>query len=570
MPVAAAKGVRIGELLIGRGLITPEQLEEALKEQSRNSFEKLGETLLRLEIIKEEDLLSAIGEQFGVPYLKIDKGLYDPDISDILPKDFVEKYYVLPLFKVRDTLTVAVMDPLNVFVMDSLKRLSGLEINVVIASAEDISRTIRQVGNSKKAFLVDEIIENIQEDDIKVVEREVDDIDQIEEVAGLSPVVRLVNFIIYKGINESASDVHIEPDEGVLRVRYRVDGMLREGLRPPFQMQAAVVSRIKIMADLDISKRRIPQDGRMQVMMDNRLVDLRVSVIPTYHGEKVVIRVLDKESMLKDLDKLGYSIEMLEDFEVQVRKPSGIILVTGPTGSGKTTTLYSALLKVNSVEKNICTVENPIEYNLKYVNQVQVNEKAGLTFSGTLRSLLRQDPDIIMVGEIRDKETAQVAVQASLTGHLVLTTLHTNDALSTVTRLTNMGVESYLLSSSLSAVVAQRLVRTICSSCREEVPATKAQSELGKRYGLDIDTVYVGKGCARCGKSGYSGRVGVYEMVVIDDDMRDLIVSNPSITELREYARGKGIKNLRYDSLRKVRDGLTTMEEVMRISEDTF
>ncbi len=570
MQTAAKSELRLDDILIQKGVITSEQLEEALEEQSRTPFEKLGETLIRLELISEECLLSCIAAQFGVPFVKLERGYYDPEIFELLPKDFVEKHLVLPLFRIRETLTVAVADPLNIFVMDSLQRLSGLRIRLVIASSEEISNAIRQIGSFKKAFLVDEFVEDMQEDDIKVVEKEVEDIDRIEEVAGLSPVVRLVNFIIYKAIQEKASDIHVEPDEALLRVRYRVDGILREGMRPPLQMHAAVVSRIKIMADLDISVRRAPQDGRMQVMMENRLIDLRVSIIPTFHGEKVVIRVLDKEAMLKDLDKLGFSIEMLDEFEGVIHKPNGVVLVTGPTGSGKTTTLYSALKRINSVEHNICTVENPIEYNLKFINQIQINEKAGLTFSGSLRSLLRQDPDIIMVGEIRDTETAQIAIQASLTGHLVFSTLHTNDAFGAVTRLVNMGVEPFLLSASLTAILAQRLVRTICPRCRKEVPVTKPVEELFALHGIEVDTLYEGEGCSQCAKKGYSGRIGVYEHVVLDDRLADLIDGSPTISQLREYGREAQLKSLRNDGLRKVKEGLTTIDEVLRVSVDTY
>jgi type IV pilus assembly protein PilB len=335
-------------------------------------------------------------------------------------------------------------------------------------------------------------------------------------------------------------------------------------------MQAAIVSRMKIMANLDISERRLPQDGRMQVLLENRLIDLRISTIPTYHGEKVVVRILDKESMLKELDKLGFSYQMLEQFSEQIERPNGIILVTGPTGSGKTTTLYSALKRINSATKNICTVENPIEYNLHMVNQIQVNEKAGLTFAGCLRSLLRQDPDIIMVGEIRDRETAQIAAQAALTGHLVLSTLHTNDAMGAVMRLINMGVEPFLLGSTLNAVVAQRLVRTICPACREEIPASKHVLQLIRKKGLNFDTVFQGKGCAKCRRSGFAGRIGLYELVVVDDGMRDVVSRNPSITELRRYGAEKKMQSLRSDGLEKVREGLTTIDEVLRVSEDTY
>ncbi|MBU0755505.1 MAG: GspE/PulE family protein, partial [Planctomycetes bacterium] len=515
--------VRIGDLLLKKGLIDESRLEEALDEQKRNPFEKLGETLVRLEFIQEEDLLQIIAEQFDIPWLMIDKGLYDPEIFGIIPPEFCERHQVLPLFKVGDTLSVAVVDPLNIFVVDSLKRLTGLKVQAAIATGEDISRTIRQILNSRKAFMVDEIIDNLEEDDIRVVERQIDEIENIEEMAGLSPVVRLVNFVIYKAIREGASDIHIEPDEGTLRVRYRMDGILLETLRPPIKMQAALVSRLKIMANLDISERRLPQDGRMQVMLENRLIDLRISTIPTYHGEKVVIRILDKESMLKELDKLGFGYEMLEEFVELIQRPNGILLVTGPTGSGKTTTLYSAIKRIISVQKNICTVENPIEYNLRMVNQIQVNEKAGLTFSGCLRALLRQDPDIIMVGEIRDAETAQIAAQAALTGHLVLSTLHTNDAMGAVMRCINMGMEPYLLASSLLGVLAQRLVRTICPACKEEIPVPKTYVPMLRKKGLDYETVFQGKGCQKCHRSGYSGRIGLYELVAVEDRLRDLI-----------------------------------------------
>jgi type IV pilus assembly protein PilB len=562
--------IRIGDLLVQKGLIDDGQLREALEEQKRNPFEKLGETLIRLDFIEEEGLLRSIAEQYDIPYLMIDKGLYDPEVFDVIPPEICERHQVLPLFRVRDTLSVAVVDPLNIFVVDTLKRITGLKVQIAIASPEEISRTIRQLLNSRKAFMVDEIIDNIEEDDLRVVEQQIDEVENIEEMAGLSPVVRLVNFIIFKAIRDGASDIHIEPDEGTLRVRYRLDGILFESLRPPVKMHAAIVSRLKIMANLDISERRLPQDGRMQVMLENRLIDLRISTVPTYYGEKVVIRILDKEAMLKELDKLGFGYGMLQEFVELIKRPNGIILVTGPTGSGKTTTLYSAIKRIISVNKNICTVENPIEYNLGMVNQIQVNEKAGLNFANTLRALLRQDPDIIMVGEIRDHETAQIAVQAALTGHMVLSTLHTNDALGAVMRCINMGLEPFLLASSLIAVVAQRLVRTICPACRQEVKVPREYVPMIEKKGLAFNTVYQGKGCQKCHRSGYSGRIGLYELVPVDDTLRDLISSNPSIMPLRSYAAEARLKSLRSDGLEKVREGLTTLEEVMRVSEETY
>jgi type IV pilus assembly protein PilB len=417
---------------------------------------------------------------------------------------------------------------------------------------------------------VDDIIEDVGAEDIRVVEEALDDLEDAEKAAGLSPVVRLVNFIIAKAIRESASDIHIEPGEEVLRVRFRIDGMLREALRPPVRMASAIVSRIKIMSSLDIAERRAPQDGRMQVMLDNRSIDLRVSTLPTFNGEKTVIRILDRSSMMGDLSALGLTPRILDGMTELVARPNGVVLVTGPTGSGKTTTLYGCLASINAVDINICTVENPTEYNLPMVNQVQVNERAGLTFATALRSLLRQDPDVIMVGEIRDRETAQIAIEAALTGHQVFSTLHTNDAISAIPRLVNMGIESYLLAAAINGIMAQRLVRRICKACKVSYEPDARTKALFEAYGIPVGTLCRGEGCAHCGATGYSGRAGVYELFVIDDKLRDIITTEPALAPLRREARAQGHVDLAFDGLTKVSEGLTTVEEVTRVAEITF
>jgi type IV pilus assembly protein PilB len=416
--------------------------------------------------------------------------------------------------------------------------------------------------------VIDDIIEDSDAHDVTLIEEAIDDIGDIEEVAGQSPVIRLVNYVIFNAVKEGASDIHIEPAEHSVRVRYRIDGKLYKALEVPAHLLNAVSSRIKIMAGMDISERRLPQDGRIHVMLERRKIDLRVSTFPTNRGEKTVIRVLDTRTVSLVLEDLGFAEDVLHGFLQNITAPNGIILVTGPTGSGKSTTLYAALNNISSMENNVCTVEDPIEYHLPLINQFQVQERVGLTFSKALRTLLRQDPDVIMVGEIRDDETARTAIQAALTGHLVFSTLHTNDACSAITRLVNMGVEPYLIGAALNMVLAQRLVRRICAKCRQPYEPPRTMRKALERMGFPIDTFQKGVGCRRCRNTGYSGRIGVHELLIISDELRDVIINNPSVSAIRQIAQRDGMITLRQDGFRKVREGLTTIEEILHIAGD--
>jgi len=559
--------MRLGDVLVEQGAITSEQLRQALEHQrqSNNSL-LLGEVLQKLAICSEEQIMQALAAAYGVPFARISPRVADPKVIDVLPRDFLEKHSVLPLFRVKDRLTLAINEPANVFLLEEVGRLTHCEILVVCATAKDIKATLENHLPSANVFVIDDIIDDNFANELSLVEEKIDDITDLEAAAEGSPVIKLVNYLVFNAVRDGASDIHIEPDDNSLRVRYRVDGVLYEKLRPPFKMLPAIASRIKIMAGLDISERRLPQDGGIHVMMDGRPIDLRVSTLAGRHGEKIVIRIIDNRSVMVNLEKLGFSYEMLKGWRKAIDAPNGIVLVTGPTGSGKSTSLYSVLKELNSEDVNICTVEDPVEFNLPWVNQFQVNEKIGFTFSGALRSLLRQDPDIIMIGEIRDNETARIAVQAALTGHLVLSTLHTNDAPGAVTRLLNIGVESYLVSASLQAVLAQRLVRKICNNCKEPYePAPNIRRAVERAAG-EVETFYRGTGCPKCRNSGFSGRIGIYELLVPDDEIRDKIVATPSIIELRQLAIERGMIQLRDDGMGKVKAGITTVEEVLRVT----
>jgi len=561
--------LRLGDLLVEKGYLSPEQLEQALEEQRASAGSKLlGEVLIELGYCTEEQILECLAVEFDIPHVKLDSRLFDPKIFDTLPRDFIEKHTVLPLFKVRDVLTVAVAEPTNVFLLDELRDLAGCEVQLAFASAKDIRRMVQTYVPNKRVFVIDDIIDDASGDAVELIEEEIEDIGADADVAGLSPIIKLVNYIIYNAVKEGASDIHIEPTERQLRVRYRIDGALRLALEPPVHLAPAVASRIKIMANLDISERRLPQDGRIHVLMEGRPIDLRVSTLPGNFGEKVVLRIFDSHSISFSLEQLGFSADILEKFSAQLKKPNGMILVTGPTGSGKSTTLYAALNAVASMENNVCTVEDPIEYQLPLVNQFQVNEKIGLTFANILRSLLRQDPDVILVGEIRDEETARIAIQAALTGHLVFSTLHTNDACSTVTRLLDMGIEGYLLGAALNVVLAQRLCRRICTRCRVSVEPPKPVLREMERMGLTLETYYRGSGCKRCRNTGFSGRIAIHELLVIDDQLREIIAMTPTRHAVEDYARRIGIPTLRYDGLCKVREGITTFEEVLRVTSE--
>jgi len=563
----AIERLPLGQLLLQQGAVTSEQLEEALEYQKQkgNSL-LLGEVLQKLEMCTEEQIMESLANTYEVPFARISPRIADPKVMDALPREFLEKHTVLPLFRVRNHLTLAVNEPANVFLLEEVARITGCEVLVVCATAKDIQATLETHLPSENVFVIDEIFDEAEAGELSLVEAKIDDISDLEVAADGSPVLKLVNYLIYNAVREGASDIHIEPDDNAIRVRYRVDGQLYEKLRPPHKMLPAISSRIKIMAGLDISERRLPQDGGIHVLMDGRPIDLRVSTLTGQHGEKIVIRVIDNRSVLVNLEKLGFSYEMLKSWRKVIASPNGIVLVTGPTGSGKSTTLYSVLRELNGDEVNLCTVEDPVELNVPWVNQFQVNERIGFTFGSALRSLLRQDPDTIMVGEIRDNETARIAVQAALTGHLVLSTLHTNDAPGAITRLLNIGVEPYLVSASVEAVLAQRLVRKICTNCKEPYDPPANIRRAVERAAGAVETFYQGAGCRKCRNSGFLGRIGIYELLLPDDTMRDKISSEPSITELQNLATESGMISLRHDGMLKVRAGITTVEEVFRAS----
>ena len=558
--------LQLGQLLLKNGAVTSEQLQSALEAQRGGGNRMLlGEVLIQQGICTEEQIMECLARGYGVPFARISSKVADPRVVDILPREFLQKHRLLPLFKVRDMLTVAVAEPANVFLLEEVARMTGAQVQIVCAAAKDIHNTLETHLPNANVFVIDDIIGDSDVGaDLALVEQKFEDIADLEAAASGSPVIRMVNYLVFSAVRDGASDIHIEPEENVTRVRFRVDGRMFEKMRLPGKIQPAVVSRIKIMAGLDISERRLPQDGGIHVLMEGRPVDLRVSTLNGKFGEKVVIRVIDNRSVLVNVEKLGFSYETLKLWRKAIIAPNGIVLVTGPTGSGKSTTLYSVLRELSSDEVNICTIEDPVEFNLSGINQFQVSEKIGFGFSSALRALLRQDPDIIMVGEVRDNETARIAVQAALTGHLVLSTLHTNDAPGAITRLLNIGVEPYLVAASVVAVLAQRLVRKICTNCKEPYDPPVNIRKMVERQAGEVETFYHGAGCAKCRNSGHSGRIGIYELLVPDDAMRDHITASPSITQLRELATAGGMIGLRTDGMAKVKAGITTVEEVLR------
>ncbi|MCG8507729.1 MAG: GspE/PulE family protein, partial [Rhodospirillales bacterium] len=496
----------------------------------------------------------------------VSPGIVDPAVLEILPREYLEEQTILPMFLVSGRLTLAVAEPSNVFLIEEVEKRTDYEVQPVASTSHHIRATLHAMQPDGNVFVIDDLVPDIKEDELRVVDRQIADLTDIEKSASESPVIKLVNYLICSAVQDRASDLHIEPDDNDLRVRFRVDGKLFEKMKPPLQMLPAMVSRVKIMAGLDISERRMPQDGGISVMIDKRQIDLRVSTMPGKFGEKVVIRVIDKNNAVTKLENLGFGEAMIEQWRRLVAQPNGIVLVTGPTGSGKSSTLYATLNEINRETVNISTVEDPVEFNLPGVNQFQVNERAGFSFAGALRSLLRQDPDVIMVGEIRDPETARIATQAALTGHMVFSTLHTNDSASAVTRLFNIGVEPYLVAASLRGVLAQRLVRRICDDCKRTVPVTDSQhislQRMGKA-GRAIDHLFAGTGCSACRETGVKGRIGVYELLVPSDEALDAVSRGASLQELRTIARKDGFTSLRDDGLVKVRDGVITLEELM-------
>lgn len=564
-----APAPRVGDLLLEKGWISDEQIQQALAYQkSRGNKKLLGEVLVELEFVTTHQVMEALAGAYGVPFARLTPKMADPKVVGLLEREFLESQALLPLFLVQGKLTLAMAEPANVFLVDEVERMTGHTVQVVATTPQDIEETLKSILPDGNVFVIDDMMD-VSDSDLSVVEKQITDLSDLEGSASESPVIKLVNYIVYAAVKDGASDIHVEPDDGKLRVRYRVDGRLYEKISPPHQMLAAVVSRIKIMAGLDISERRVPQDGGITIVIDKRQIDLRVSTCPGKFGEKVVIRIIDTRNAMTSLEKLGFGYEMLEKFRATIHEPNGVFLVTGPTGSGKSTSLYAALNEINDEAINISTVEDPVEYNLNGVNQFQVNEKAGFTFSGALRSLLRQDPDVIMLGEIRDQETAKIATQAALTGHMVLSTLHTNDAPSAITRLYNIGVEPYLVAASIRGVLAQRLVRKICKSCKEQVEITPALERTMERLvepgEAPLEAVYHGTGCAKCRDTGYAGRLGIYELMVPDDECLDLISRGAGLQELRRHVEaGNDYTTLRKDGLEKVRAGLTTLEELFK------
>ena len=566
----SATPLRVGDLLVDRGIVTAEQIDAALAWQKKQPGLRklLGEVLVEMGFVSEEQVMEALAQAYGVPFARVNPKLVDPKVIEMLPREFLEKSKVLPLFCIEGKLTVAMHEPANVFVTEEIERLTGKSVQIVATTVKDIDATLTAYMPDGNVFVIDEVIDDIAMSDLAVVEKEILDIANLADSADASPIIKLVNFLIYSAVKDGASDIHIEPDENKLRVRFRVDGRMYEKICPPHLMQAAVVSRIKIMAGMDISERRVPQDGGITIRIQKSQIDLRVSTCPGKFGEKVVMRIIDNRNSMVRLEKLGFSYEMLESFRAVVHQPNGVFLVTGPTGSGKSTTLYSALSEINDEAINICTVEDPIEQNIPGVNQFQVHDKAGFTFAGALRSLLRQDPDVIMVGEIRDQETARIATQAALTGHLVLSTLHTNDAPSAVTRLFNIGVEPYLVAAAIRGVLAQRLVRKICTHCKEPMELTAQTKRTLHKLAegvRQVGPVYHGVGCTKCRNSGYAGRIGLFELLIPSDEMLDAVSSGGTLQQVRKAAlAGNGYTPLRHDGLDKVAAGLTTLEELFR------
>jgi type IV pilus assembly protein PilB len=556
---------KIGEMLLKGNLITQEQLLTALDTQKRTK-ERIGSLLVKEGAIKEPELLSFLGRQFNIPVVELSKYEINPEVVRLLPEDMVQKNLALPINRVGAKLIVAVADPSNMSILDAIGFKTGYSVELVLASEKEITAAINKIFDQSLEFK--DIISEL-DDELEVVREEEVDVSEIERGVDDAPVVKLVNFILTDAIKRRASDIHIEPYEKEFRVRYRIDGVLYEVMRPPLKMRNAICSRLKILASLDIAERRLPQDGRIKLKVGKgREMDFRVSVLPTIYGEKTVLRLLDKSSLQLDMSKLGFESDQLGDFIEGIHRPYGMVLVTGPTGSGKTTTLYSALTDLNKTTDNISTCEDPVEYNFAGINQVQVKEEIGLTFASSLRSFLRQDPDIIMVGEIRDYETAEIGVKAALTGHLVLSTLHTNDAPGTVSRLLNMGIEPFLVSTSLNLVVAQRLARRVCTHCSEEwkVPP-KVLSDAGmKPDRLKHARLLRGKGCDECNTTGFRGRVALYEVMPVREEIKDLVLRGGSALDIKREAIRLGMKTLRQAGLTKVEEGVTTLEEILRVT----
>ncbi len=589
---------RLGELLVRRNIITPEQLKKAFEEQKSNGS-RLESTLVKLGYIKEDELLSFLSAQYRVPSIKLSKVEVNPGVIKLIPASIAKKHFVVPTNRMGVKLTLAMVDPSNILVIDEIKFITGFRVEPVIASESEIIDAIKKyyggggelaglgtqtfnasdytfdddvsLPNEGVTFEEDSVV-NVDDFD-QLVRGAIDNVEVVEQSATddsedlQGPIIKIVNGILIKAIKLGASDIHFEPYETLFRVRYRIDGVMLRAMTLPLKIKNALVSRLKIMSRLDIAEKRLPQDGRIKLRLGKgREMDFRVSVLPTLFGEKVVLRLLDKGALQLDMTKLGFEESSLTDLKAAVHRPVGMILVTGPTGSGKTTTLYSALSELNKESENIMTAEDPVEYNFMGINQVQMHEEIGLTFASSLRSFLRQDPDIIMVGEIRDFETAQIAIQAALTGHLVLSTVHTNDAPGTIGRLIDMGVEPFLIASAVILILAQRLIRKICNECKEQI---QVHPQLLIDLGIPPDEVktfpvFKGKGCPICSNTGYKGRLGLYEVMSMKEEIKELILSRASTSEIKKEAIRLGMKTLRQSGIHKIRAGATTIDEVLR------
>ena len=557
---------RVGELLVKAGLITPEQLNKAVETLEPGAT--VSSRLVQLGAVAETDLVEILSQHYGVAVVELDDCLLDTSLAQLIPQNLALKHHLVPIIRKDNSLTLALADPSNLTAINDIKFITGLDIQVKVAAESGIKRFFEKLFESGVAY--DNILNDMDADNIEVVSTEEDiSISDLERATEDAPVVKLVNAILTDAIKKNASDIHLEVYEKAFRVRFRIDGVLYEIMKPPTKLKNALISRLKIMSELDIAERRLPQDGRIKLRLgQNREMDFRVNVMPTLFGEKVCLRLLDKGNLQLDMTKLGFDAKQTKDFQEAIAKPHGMVLVTGPTGSGKTTTLYSALAELNKTTNNINTAEDPVEFNLHGINQAQMNEDIGFTFATALRAFLRQDPDVIMVGEVRDYETAEIAIKASLTGHLVLSTLHTNDAPSTINRLLNMGVEPFLVASSLNIIAAQRLARRICTSCVEVTPINP---EILVNIGVPAAEarhleVKQGKGCNRCSNTGYKGRIALYEIMPISEAIRDCILNGASSAEIKRQAIKDGMMTLRASGIVRLREGITTVEEVLRVT----
>jgi type IV pilus assembly protein PilB len=561
---------RLGEMLVKSKLISDDQLKKALTQQSSGGG-RLGSNLVKLGYLSEEDITSFLSKQYGVPSINLAHFEIDQSVIKLVPAEIAQKHMVIPINRKGNVITVAMADPSNIFAIDDIKFLSGFKVEPVVAAETSIKNAINKHYDS--AGLVQDIMRDFDDREVSTVDEgdEGPDVGDLQRATEDAPVVKLVNLILSDAIKKGASDIHIEPYEKSFRVRLRIDGILYDVMQPPMKLKAAIISRVKIMSQLDIAERRLPQDGRIKIRMGQKEIDFRVSTLPTLFGEKVVLRLLDKSNLQLDMTMLGFEPQALQIFEKSILLPYGMVLVTGPTGSGKTTSLYSALHRLNTTETNIMTAEDPVEFNLQGVNQVQMKPEIGLNFATALRSFLRQDPDIIMVGEIRDYETAEIAIKAAMTGHLVLSTLHTNDAPSTISRLINMGVEPFLVSASTNMILAQRLCRKICNSCKEEISVPR-QALVDTGFTPEEAKAlvcYQGKGCMECNDTGYRGRIALYEVLAITDDIKDAILQGAAASEIKELGRKNGMRTLRESGLQKIREGMTTIPETMRVTSQS-